>query len=196
MWAETAVPKVQEQNHICEVCEDPFIWQPHLCACSTASSHIPSIHNVDMRVCVCCASQLSDAVELAKGVEGVYGPGEKPYLAYNLSPSFNWDACGMTDKEIHTFCKDLGKLGFTWQFVTLAGFHLSSLNANRLCRTLVEQQSMLGYVEGIQRPEREEEVRNPSHYIPHPSSLIPHPSSLIAHKSFLKLPDVDVLTFA
>lgn len=35
---------------------------------------------------------LEDARRLADGVEGVYGPGEKPYLAYNLSPSFNWDA--------------------------------------------------------------------------------------------------------
>mmetsp|Transcript_24517 Transcript_24517/g.47662 ORF Transcript_24517/g.47662 Transcript_24517/m.47662 type:complete len:613 (-) Transcript_24517:443-2281(-) len=106
---------------------------------------------------------LKDAAALAKGCEGVYGPGEKPYLAYNLSPSFNWDTCGMSDAEIHTFCKDLGKLGFVWQFVTLAGFHLSSLNANRLCRTLVEQQSMLGYVEGIQRPEAEEGVDTLTH---------------------------------
>lgn len=106
---------------------------------------------------------LEDARRLADGVEGVYGPGEKPYLAYNLSPSFNWDASGMTDAQMHTFCKDLGKLGFTWQFVTLAGFHLSSLNANRLCRTLVDQQSMLGYVEGIQRPEREEGVDTLTH---------------------------------
>mmetsp|Transcript_12606 Transcript_12606/g.24472 ORF Transcript_12606/g.24472 Transcript_12606/m.24472 type:complete len:622 (+) Transcript_12606:62-1927(+) len=106
---------------------------------------------------------LADAKRLADGMEGVYGPGEKPLLAYNLSPSFNWDASGMTDQQIHTFCKDLGKLGFTWQFVTLAGFHLSALNANRLCRTLVEEQSMLGYVEGIQRPEREEGVDTLTH---------------------------------
>ena len=43
---------------------------------------------------------LADAVKLAKGVEGVYGPGEQPYLAYNLSPSFNWDASGMTDAQV------------------------------------------------------------------------------------------------
>ena len=106
---------------------------------------------------------LKDAQRLAAGMEGVYGAGELPYLAYNLSPSFNWDASGMTDAQMHTFCKDLGKLGFTWQFVTLAGFHLSALNANRLCRTLVDQQSMLGYVEGIQRPEREEGVDTLTH---------------------------------
>ena len=157
---------------------------------------------------------LADAQRLAQGVEGVYGPGEKPYLAYNLSPSFNWDASGMTDAQVmasspspptcatlaaprvsrqprrcavllararpghqdcaaagadlgcgqmRTFCGDLGKLGFVWQFVTLAGFHLSSLGANRLCRTLTAEQSMLGYVEGIQRPERNEGVDTLTH---------------------------------
>ncbi|EKX40115.1 hypothetical protein GUITHDRAFT_96465 [Guillardia theta CCMP2712] len=106
---------------------------------------------------------LADAQKLSKGLEDVYGQGQKPYLAYNLSPSFNWDAAGMTDAEMHNFCKELGKLGFVWQFVTLAGFHISSLSANRLCRTLVEEQSMLGYVEGVQRPESEEEVDTLTH---------------------------------
>ena len=32
-------------------------------------------------------------------------------LAYNQAPSFNWDAAGMTDEEMSTFIKDLGKLG-------------------------------------------------------------------------------------
>jgi len=106
---------------------------------------------------------LKDAQALAKGVEGVYGPNEKPYLAYNLSPSFNWAASGMNDAQMRTFCGDLGKLGFVWQVVTLAGFHLSALNANRLSRTLCGDQSMLGYVEGIQRPERNEGVDTLTH---------------------------------
>lgn len=48
-------------------------------------------------------------------------------LAYNLSPSFNWDASGMNDKEIQSFVSDLGKIGFCFQFITLAGFHMDSL---------------------------------------------------------------------
>merc|ERR1712066_1184285 len=51
-------------------------------------------------------------------------------LAYNLSPSFNWDAAGMTDKEMETFVWDLAKLGFCWQFITLAGFHSNSLSVD------------------------------------------------------------------
>merc|ERR1719486_1492661 len=44
-------------------------------------------------------------------------------LAYNLSPSFNWDSSGMTDAQMESFVWDLAKLGFCWQFITLAGFH-------------------------------------------------------------------------
>ncbi|WP_018296568.1 isocitrate lyase [Corynebacterium lubricantis] len=46
-------------------------------------------------------------------------------LAYNCSPSFNWSAHLEAD-EIAKFQKELGAMGFTFQFITLAGFH--SLN--------------------------------------------------------------------
>ena len=46
-------------------------------------------------------------------------------FAYNCSPSFNWKA-KLNDKEIRTFKDQLGELGVTYQFITLAGFH--SLN--------------------------------------------------------------------
>jgi isocitrate lyase len=47
-------------------------------------------------------------------------------LAYNCSPSFNWRA-HLDDERIACFQQELGKLGYRFQFVTLAGFH--SLNA-------------------------------------------------------------------
>ena len=47
-------------------------------------------------------------------------------LAYNCSPSFNWKR-HLDDRQIATFQKDLGKMGYRFQFITLAGFH--SLNA-------------------------------------------------------------------
>ncbi len=46
-------------------------------------------------------------------------------LAYNCSPSFNWKAA-LSDEEIANFQNELGKLGYKFQFITLAGFH--SLN--------------------------------------------------------------------
>jgi isocitrate/methylisocitrate lyase len=50
-------------------------------------------------------------------------PGKR--LAYNCSPSFNWKA-KLTDPEIASFQHQLGELGYSFQFVTLSGFH--SLN--------------------------------------------------------------------
>ncbi len=36
------------------------------------------------------------------------------FLAYNLSPSFNWSAFNMMDEQIKSFTFDLGKLGYVW----------------------------------------------------------------------------------
>ena len=60
----------------------------------------------------------AQAKEFADGVLSVH---PQIMLAYNLSPSFNWDAAGITDNQIKTFIDDLAKLGFCWQFITLAG---------------------------------------------------------------------------
>jgi len=43
-------------------------------------------------------------------------------LAYNCSPSFNWKK-KLSDTEIETFQRELGAMGYKFQFVTLAGFH-------------------------------------------------------------------------
>ena len=65
---------------------------------------------------------LEEAHMFADGIHAMF-PG-KP-LAYNCSPSFNWKA-NLSDKEIAVFQKELGKMGYKYQFITLAGFH--SLN--------------------------------------------------------------------
>ena len=45
-------------------------------------------------------------------------------LAYNLSPSFNWDAAGLGEKEMKDYVWALGKLGFHFQFITESSFSL------------------------------------------------------------------------
>ncbi|KAI8808996.1 isocitrate lyase [Cladochytrium replicatum] len=92
----------------------------------------------------------SQAKEFAEGVLAVH---PQVMLAYNLSPSFNWDAAGMKDEQIRSFIDDLGKLGFTWQFITLAGFHSNGLITDVFARDYAGRK-MLAYVEGIQRQER------------------------------------------
>ena len=50
-------------------------------------------------------------------------------LAYNLSPSFNWDTTGMSDEEMRRFPEDLGKLGFVFNFITYGGHQIDGLAA-------------------------------------------------------------------
>ena len=62
-------------------------------------------------------------LELAKKfAEGVHEEFPDQLLSYNCSPSFNWSAHLDAD-EIAKFQKELGAMGFTFQFITLAGFH-------------------------------------------------------------------------
>ncbi|TPX44248.1 isocitrate lyase [Synchytrium endobioticum] len=94
------------------------------------------------------------AKEFSEGVLKVH-PWAK--LAYNQSPSFNWDASGMTDDQMKTYISDLGKLGFCWQFITLAGLHSNALVSEHFARDF-SQRGMLAYVETIQRQERKNGV--------------------------------------
>lgn len=103
---------------------------------------------------------LPEAREFATGVHATH---PHQMLAYNLSPSFNWDAAGLTDDEIADFPRQLGKLGFVWQFITLAGFHSNALVVTRLARALAGPDSVLAYVRDIQRKEREENVSTLTH---------------------------------
>ena len=65
-------------------------------------------------------------LELAKKfADGVHEEFPDQLLAYNCSPSFNWSA-HLEKDEIAKFQNELGKMGFKFQFITLAGFH--SLN--------------------------------------------------------------------
>jgi isocitrate lyase len=62
---------------------------------------------------------LGEAKAFAEAIHAKY-PGKM--LAYNCSPSFNW-ASKLSYAEMASFREDLGKLGYKFQFITLAGFH-------------------------------------------------------------------------
>lgn len=62
---------------------------------------------------------LDDARKFADAIHAKY-PGKM--LAYNCSPSFNWKA-NLDDATIANYQKELGAMGYKFQFVTLAGFH-------------------------------------------------------------------------
>lgn len=73
----------------------------------------------DMIWCETSTPDLHEAEVFAEAIHEKF-PG-KP-LAYNCSPSFNWKR-HLDDKTIAEFQKDLGQMGYKFQFVTLAGFH-------------------------------------------------------------------------
>ena len=94
--------------------------------------------------------------------DGVKKVAPHQMLAYNLSPSFNWDKAGMTDAQLGKFNDELGKLGYTWQFITLAGFHSNGLITTRLSKDYADR-GMLAYVQSIQRKEAVEKVELLTH---------------------------------
>ena len=59
-------------------------------------------------------------------------------LAYNCSPSFNW-AKKLSPEQIATFQKELGAMGYKFQFVTLAGFHALNFSMFELARQYREE---------------------------------------------------------
>ena len=76
----------------------------------------------DMIWCETAVPSLEEAKTFADAIHAKY---PDQILAYNCSPSFNWKA-NLDDATIAKFQKELGKMGYKYQFITLAGFH--SLN--------------------------------------------------------------------
>lgn len=102
---------------------------------------------------------LNECIKFSDGVKSRY---PNMMLAYNLSPSFNWDASNMNDKQMMDFIPKIAKLGFCWQFITLAGFHADALIIDTFAKDFAKR-GMLAYVERIQREERKHGVDTLAH---------------------------------
>ncbi len=90
---------------------------------------------------------LEDDRAWADAIHAVY---PQKMLAYNLSPSWNWDAWGFTDDQIRSFAGELGKMGYVFNFITYAGHQTEALMNGRLARALKEE-GVLGFVRLVQR---------------------------------------------
>jgi isocitrate lyase len=84
----------------------------------------------DMIWCETSEPNLEEARMFAEAIHSLF-PGK--LLAYNCSPSFNWKA-KLSDAEIADFQRELGAMGYKFQFVTLAGFHALNLSMFELAR--------------------------------------------------------------
>lgn len=71
---------------------------------------------------VWCETSKPDMKEAKKFAEAIRKQFPDKLLAYNCSPSFNWKK-NLSEDEIATFQRELGAMGYKFQFVTLAGFH-------------------------------------------------------------------------
>ncbi|NBP85942.1 MAG: isocitrate lyase [Mycobacteriaceae bacterium] len=84
-------------------------------------------------------ADLADAREFAEAVHAVY---PDKMLAYNLSPSFNWDTTGMTDEQMRAFPEELGRMGFVFNFMTYGGHQIDGVAAEEFA-TALRQDGML-----------------------------------------------------
>jgi isocitrate lyase len=108
------------------------------CAIARGRAYAPY---ADMIWCETSVPNIEEAREFARGIHEAF-PGK--LLAYNCSPSFNWKKA-LSDKEIANFQRELGMMGYKFQFVTLAGFHALNYSMFNLANGYAES-GMSAYV--------------------------------------------------
>jgi isocitrate lyase len=87
-------------------------------------------------------TKTADLVDARRFAEAIHAEFPSKMLAYNLSPSFNWDTTGMSDDEMRRFPVELGKLGFVFNFITYGGHQIDGLAAEEFA-TALKQDGML-----------------------------------------------------
>jgi isocitrate lyase len=93
---------------------------------------------------VWCETAKPDLEEARHFAEGIHARFPGKLLAYNCSPSFNWKR-KLDDATIAKFQRELGAMGYRFQFITLAGFHALNFSMFQLARGYRSQQ-MSAYV--------------------------------------------------
>jgi isocitrate lyase len=107
----------------------------------------------DLIWCETSKPSLEEAKQFADAIHEKF-PGK--LLAYNCSPSFNWEA-NLDRATIETFQQELGKMGYKFQFVTLAGFH--ALNHSMFELAYGYKQRGMGAYSELQQAEFASEVK-------------------------------------
>lgn len=102
-----------------------------------------------------CETSEPNIEEARRFAEAIHEKFPGKLLAYNCSPSFNWKA-KLDDETIANFQKELGKMGYKFQFVTLAGFHSLNHSMFELARQYKDR-GMAAYSE-LQQAEFASEV--------------------------------------
>jgi isocitrate lyase len=87
-------------------------------------------------------TKTADLADARRFADAIHAEFPDKMLAYNLSPSFNWDTTGMTDEEMRCFPEELGKMGFVFNFITYGGHQIDGLAAEEFA-TALRQDGML-----------------------------------------------------
>ncbi|WP_158735549.1 isocitrate lyase [Alteribacillus sp. YIM 98480] len=85
-----------------------------------------------------CETSKPDLEEAKRFADAIHAKFPGKMLAYNCSPSFNWQA-NLDQETIENFQKEIGKMGYKFQFVTLAGFHALNHSMFELARGYKER---------------------------------------------------------
>ena len=102
-----------------------------------------------------CETSTPDLDEARRFADGIHAKFPGKMLAYNCSPSFNWEK-KLDAASIAAFQRELGAMGYKFQFVTLAGFHALNYSMFELARGY-STRGMSAYAE-LQRAEFAAEV--------------------------------------
>ncbi len=92
-----------------------------------------------------CETSKPDLEEARRFAEGVHAEHPGKLLAYNCSPSFNWKK-KLDDATIAAFQRELGAMGYRFQFITLAGFHALNFSMFKLA-SAYSHQGMTAYAQ-------------------------------------------------
>ena len=87
-------------------------------------------------------TKTADLADARRFAEAIHAEFPAAMLAYNLSPSFNWDTTGMSEEEMRRFPEELGELGFVFNFITYGGHQIDGLAAEEFAAAL-RQDGML-----------------------------------------------------
>jgi isocitrate lyase len=87
-------------------------------------------------------TKTADLADARRFADAIHAEFPEKMLAYNLSPSFNWDTTGMSDEQMRGFPEELGRMGFVFNFITYGGHQIDGLAAEEFA-TALRQDGML-----------------------------------------------------
>jgi isocitrate lyase len=90
-----------------------------------------------------CETSKPDLAQAKRFADAIHARYPDQLLAYNCSPSFNWKA-NLDDNTMRNFREELGKMGYKFQFITLAGWHALNSSMFRLSRAY-KSEGMFAY---------------------------------------------------